>query len=234
MVQLSTTPERRYLVCLRGGEDVKEMSPKSLTASLAAVVLAAGESTRMGTPKQLLELGGRPMLQHVVDAAVGAGLAPVIVVLGHEAGRVEAALELARSARAVVNPEYRSGQASSLRAGLDSLGDEVDAAVILLGDQPDVTPEIIARVVESWRASGLPIARACSGGAPGHPVVVDRSEWPAWRRLTGDEGARRLIARHPERAVDVDLAHERPSDIDTPADFARLLSGDRWRPQESP
>src|SRR5918997_5983315 len=104
---------------------------------ISAVVLAAGASTRLGRPKQLLELDGKPLLQHVVDALDGAGLDEVVVVLGHEAERIRAAVVLPARGRVVVNRAHRSGQASSLRAGLDAVDAASEAAVVVLGDQPD-------------------------------------------------------------------------------------------------
>ena len=189
---------------------------------ISGVILAAGTSSRRGRPKQLLELGGRPLLQLVIDAAAGAGLDEVVVVLGHEAARVEAALELPPEARVLVNPDYAGGQSTSLRAGLDALSEASDAAVILLGDQPGVSSSMIRRAVATFHSSGGPVVRARFADVPGHPVVVARSQWDQWRNLSGDAGARLLMESHSERVVELDLGPEALADVDTWADYEDL------------
>lgn len=192
----------------------------------AALVLAAGSSERLGEPKQLLPLRGQPLLQHVIDAALQAGLGPVVVVLGHEATRIRGALRLDQGVRVVVNEAHRSGQASSLRAGLEALGPEVTAVAVLLGDQPDVKASAIERVVSAFRASPLPVARARFADSPGHPVVVARSEWANWRSLEGDRGARAVLEAAPGRVLEVSLGGPAPRDVDTRADYERLLASE--------
>jgi molybdenum cofactor cytidylyltransferase len=174
----------------------------------------------MGRPKQLLELDGRPLLQHVVDAAAGARLRETVVVLGHEADAIAEALVLPEGARAVVNPDYARGQSTSLRAGLEALDAGADAAVILLGDQPRMTPEQIARVVDAFYASGAPLVRSLYGKTPGHPVVVARSEWAALREIGGDKGARDLL-KASTRSLEVDMGPPL-LDVDTWEAYERL------------
>ncbi len=190
---------------------------------ISGLVLAAGTSSRLGRPTQLLELHGRPLLQFVIDAAAGAGLGEVVVVLGHEAERVSAALSLPAGTRAVVNRAYAEGQSGSLRTGLDALSEESEAAVILLGDQPGLTSDVIRRTVTTWRLGSAPVLRARYGDVPGHPVVVARTEWDAWRSLSGDAGARLLIESHPERVDEVDLGPAAITDIDTQSDYDNLI-----------
>lgn len=191
-------------------------------ALTAGVVLAAGASTRLGEPKQLLDLEGRPLLQHVVDVAAEAGLDPVVVVLGHAADRVRAGLELPPRARTVVNPRHRQGQSTSLRAGLAALGDEVTAAAILLGDQPTLDAETIRTVVDRHERGGSPVTRARFDGAPGHPVVFDRDVWPLVAAETGDRGARHLLDERPDLVADVELGRPSPPDVDTRTDYDAL------------
>lgn len=160
---------------------------------ISGIVLAAGTSSRLGRPKQLLELDGRPLLQHVIHAADEADLNEIVIVLGHEAERIGAALDLPPAARTIVNPEYLSGQSTSLRAGLAAASPDSEAAVVLLGDQPGLEPAAIRKMVEFFRAGGPPIVRALWHGTPGHPVVFARSTWVDLAKLTGDRGARDLL-----------------------------------------
>jgi molybdenum cofactor cytidylyltransferase len=187
---------------------------------VVAVVLAAGTSSRMGRPKQLLPLGGRPLVCHAVEAALEAGL-PVVVVVGHREEEVRAALGERARVRVVRNAGYRSGQASSLRAGLGALGPEVRAALVLLADQPDVSAEAIRAVLHAYRGSGAAAVRARYSGTPGHPVLLDRRIWPEVQRVTGDRGARDLLAAHPEWVLAVDLPGPAPRDIDRWEDYLR-------------
>lgn len=202
--------------------------PSNGSERLSGIVLAAGAASRMGRAKQLLEIGGRPLLQHVVDAAAASCLAEIVVVLGHEADAVRAALALpARPrCRVVVNPGYREGQASSLRVGLAAAAPGARAAAILLGDQPFVSAQRIDRVARAFQGAGRPAARpfdrtATGEEVPGHPVFVDRSLWPALAVLRGDEGARALFALHPGWVHAVALGDAPPLDVDRDVDLER-------------
>jgi len=186
-------------------------------------VLAAGRGVRMGgTPKQLLPLDGRPLLQHVLDAATAAGLDDLVLVLGHAADRVEPALRLPAGARVVVNPRHQEGQSTSLSLALDGMRSEVTAALVLLGDQPEVRPEAIRAVIAA--AADASVVRASYGGVPGHPVRLARSLWPELARGRGDAGARGLIAARGERPALVEVGGAAPADIDTPEDYALLVA----------
>lgn len=194
-------------------------------ASVMGLVLAAGCSERMGRPKQLLQLGDRPLLQHAIDAAVAARtLSTVTIVLGHAADEIQAALALpARDVHVVVNPRYRDGQSTSLRAGLAAAPADVTAAAVLLGDQPLLGPARIDEIVSAFLAGHTPIARPTyDDGAPGHPVVLARRVWPTVDALRGDQGARAVMAAHPEWLTSIRLRGDTPTDIDTPADYERV------------
>jgi 2-haloacid dehalogenase len=190
---------------------------------ISGLILAAGTSSRLGRTKQLLELHGRPLLQFVIDAAAGAGLGEVVVVLGHEAERVGAALWLPPGARTVINRDYDQGQSTSLRTGLDALSARSEAAVVLLGDQPGISSDMIRTTVSRFRLGDAPVVRGSHGDVPGHPVVVGRDEWGEWRSLSGDAGARVLIESHPERVAEVDLGPAAIVDVDTQADYENLI-----------
>jgi molybdenum cofactor cytidylyltransferase len=200
--------------------------------SVVGVVLAAGLSTRFGSPKLLADLDGRPVLQHVLDAIEAAGVDDVVVVLGDGHEVVERALARRRQ-RFVVNPRPGDGLSSSLRVGLDAAGADpaADAAIILLGDQPAVRPDAIRAVLQAAETSDRSFVRArhASDGAP-NPVLVRREAWPEASALDGDRGLGPLLAAHPERVLAVDVAGANP-DVDTPADLERLAAG-RSRPAE--
>jgi molybdenum cofactor cytidylyltransferase len=188
-----------------------------------AIVLAAGASSRFGAPKLLADLGGRPVLQHVLDALDAAPVDDVVIVLG--AGHEETERAIAwRRQRRVVNPRPEDGLSSSLRVGLDAAAEDpsVDAVLVLLGDQPTVRPATIRAVVEAAASSARPFVRAryAHDGAP-NPVLVRRSAWADAAGLDGDRGLGPLLAAHPERVRAVDVEGANP-DVDTPADLVRL------------
>jgi molybdenum cofactor cytidylyltransferase len=191
---------------------------------ISGIVLAAGTSSRLGRPKQLLELDGRPLLQHVIDALVAAELDEVVVVLGHEADAIRGALVLAPAVRTVFNPRYSSGQASSLTAGLDAVDPLAEAAVVVLGDQPRISPDLIRAAVAEWRTADAPVLRTYFGEVPGHPVVAARSAWPVLRDASGDEGARRVEDPAFVQAARLQAGAEPIADVDTVEDYERLRS----------
>ncbi|MSR23169.1 MAG: nucleotidyltransferase family protein [Gemmatimonadetes bacterium] len=192
--------------------------------SVSGVVLAAGASTRMGRPKQLLSFHGKPLLQHVLDTAEEAGLDEIILVLGHAADEIRDALAPSTKVHVVRNADHASGHASSLRAGLLAASPRSAAAVILLGDQPTMTVDRIQAVIREYGRSGTPVARADYDGTPGHPVVLARTIWDEVSAGEGDEGAKPVLARHPEWVTRVSLQGSPPLEVDTPDDYRRLVA----------
>jgi len=190
---------------------------------ISCIVLAAGGSRRLGRPKQLLELDGRPLLQHVIDAAAASEVDEILVVLGHAARRVENALDLPRRARVVRNTEFERGQATSLRTALDALDAASDRAVVLLGDQPRLPSGVIARALAAHAAASRPVLRTFWRSVPGHPVIVARSEYAALRRLSGDAGGRSLWGAD-ERVARLELDDPTPRDVDTWDDYRALVA----------
>lgn len=194
---------------------------------VSGIILAAGASTRLGRPKQLLPVDGKPLLQHVLDEASAAGIDELVLVLGHEASAVRAAITLPPDTRVVVNDEYAAGQSTSLRAGLRAADERSEAAAVLLGDCYGLTRDLIAQVVAHHQGGAAPITRplyASPSGkpVPGHPVVLGRSTWAEAEKIEGDQGARQLIAAHPEWVDDIHLDVPAPDDIDTEADYQRI------------
>lgn len=187
---------------------------------ISAVVLAAGRGDRMGDTKQLLMWAGKPLLQHVLERAAEAD--EVVLVLGHCADEITSALELPAGTTVTINDRYAEGQATSLRAGLEACSAESEAAVVLLGDNPQIEPGAVSALIEAWRGSDRPIVRTVYSDRPGHPVVLGRS---LWLRLPndGDEGARVLMFDEPELVFDHRLEGPAPIDVDTAADLEALL-----------
>lgn len=192
----------------------------------AAVILAAGASTRMGSPKQLLDVGGRPLLEFIVAAACASRVDDVVVVLGADAQRIRAAVRMGR-ARLVVNEQFSEGMSTSLRAGIAALGDDVASAVIIFGDQPDVDAALINRLLDARESSGLPAAALDLDGLLHPPVVLARRLWPRIAELRGDVGLRHLLRQDPDRVVRIAVSRQSgvPVDIDTPEDAARYGAG---------
>jgi molybdenum cofactor cytidylyltransferase len=190
---------------------------------VAGIVLAAGMGSRLGRTKQLLMVGDRPMLQHVVDAAA-AELDRVVVVLGHEAERVARRLRLPRGVRTVVNGRFGEGQSTSLAVGLASVSG-AEAALVLLGDEPEVRAAAVRAVVDAYRTTGGPVVRTRYGGQPGHPVLLARDVWASLVGMRGDVGAGALLRRHPGWVVPVDLPGPAPVDVDTWEDYRRVKAG---------
>lgn len=189
--------------------------PDPTRPSVAGVVLAAGRASRFGATKQLVEVDGRPLVRHAVDTARQAGLDPVLVVVGHDAERVRRVLPA--DVEVVDNPAFADGQASSLRAGVAAATrTDAGALVVLLADQPGVTPQAVQAVVAAHEAGGL-VARANYDDRPGHPVLFDRTVWPALAGATGDAGARQLLDRLV--VTEVDVPGPCPPDVDRPEDL---------------
>jgi CTP:molybdopterin cytidylyltransferase MocA len=199
------------------------------------VVLAAGGSTRMGRPKQVADLDGRPLLAHVLGALGSApvdggsgGLMPsspvdrLVVALGGAASEVLDRVELGRAEPLVVEG-WAAGMGHVLAATLAQAGGDWGAVVVLLGDQPLVSGRAVARVVEAWRSGAGPVVAATYGGRPGHPKLFDRRLLPDLLRLTGDTGARDLVAAHPDWVHQVEVGDlGSDADVDVEADLDRV------------
>jgi CTP:molybdopterin cytidylyltransferase MocA len=183
---------------------------------VAGVLLAAGEGSRLGTPKALVQLGGRRLVDRGVDLLRDGGAEPVLVVLG--AARVPVT-----GARTVQNPDWRTGMGSSLAAGLLALPGDCAAAVIALVDQPLVGAAAVRRLIAAYLA-GAQIAVATYHGKPRNPVLLARPHWAGvLEAAAGDAGARPYLRAHPDLVTAVECADTgRPDDVDTPDDLARL------------
>ena len=189
---------------------------------IAAVVLAAGLSSRMGRQKLLLPMaGGQPLIRLAVERLLAAGLDDVVVVLGRDAEAVGAALA-GLPVRTAVNPRYAEGQSTSLRVGIEALAPSTEAAVIALADQPLPDPALVARLVAAFRASGRPIAVPRYADGRGNPVLFAAALFEELRAVTGDRGGRAVVAADPSRVTEVPVDAPMPLDVDTWADYRRV------------
>jgi molybdenum cofactor cytidylyltransferase len=206
-----------------GGETHDQASPR-----VAAVVLAAGRSTRMGAENKLTaDIGGKPMLRRVVETALASRARPVLVVTGHMAAEVEAALA-GLDVTLVPNPDYATGLASSLRAGVRALPQGCAGALVLLGDMPRIAAAHVDRLVDAFIAdNGMVIVAPTHRGVRGNPVLWPPAFFPDLLQLEGDTGARRLIAEHAQQVVEVELGTDAIfADVDTPDDLTQVRRAD--------
>jgi molybdenum cofactor cytidylyltransferase len=185
---------------------------------ISGIVLAAGTGSRFGGTKQLEVVDGKPLAQHAIDAAAGARLDEILVVTGHDAEAVEAVITLPDRARFVRNPRYREGLSSSMAAAFHDIAEDSEAAVVLMADQPGVTPDVITAIVATFRATRKQIVRAAYRDGPG-PSLLSREIYAEAGHLHGDVGARVLMASHPEWVEDVAIDEAVPRDIDTREDL---------------
>ena len=186
---------------------------------VVALLLAAGGSRRMGRPKQLLVWRGASLVRRAAETALASRCDELVVVLGAHASWVRAEL-VDLPLRTCVNPDWEEGMASSLRAGVEALGDDAEAVLVLLADQPKVEAALLDRLIAAGETSGRGLVACSHGGAPGAPALFIRRYFEALRGLSGDRGARVLLEAHRDDCslVDEPLA---VFDVDTPADLDR-------------
>jgi CTP:molybdopterin cytidylyltransferase MocA len=201
---------------------------------VAGVLLAAGEGSRFGQPKALVELNGQTLAERGVNLLGAGGAQPILVVTGAVPVEIN-------GTHAVYNPEWRTGMGSSLRVALQALSrtsthpgttpssaggidtGSIGAVVVALADQPLVGPEAVARLIAAYR-DGASVAVAAYDGQPRNPVLLAREHWAeVIATVTGDQGARTFLRTHPDVVTLVECGDTgRPDDIDTPADLARI------------
>ena len=192
---------------------------------ISGLILGAGASQRFGPPKQLLPFRGTTMLGWVIGQAQRAsGLDEVVVVLGRAAEEVREKVDFG-VARVVENPVFGEGCSSSYRAGIGALDSSASALMIILGDLPGITPEIINRLAEAWREEETPIALCSYQGRKGHPMIFARPMFSQLVDLHGDKAAWKLVDANAAVVQEVQFDFPYPDDINTPADFERLTTG---------
>jgi molybdenum cofactor cytidylyltransferase len=188
---------------------------------VAAVVLAAGSSSRMGRNKLLLELAGEVVVRRAVRAAVESGVDRVVVVLGHEEALVRAALAGLPHV-AIVNPDHAQGVGTSLHAGVRRAAQEADAVVVVLPDMPFVSAEMIRALVERHRATGAPVVVSHYGAVQAPPTLFHRTLFAELLATPGDRCAKQVVGRHEAEAVVVEQPADALPDLDVPADYDRV------------
>jgi molybdenum cofactor cytidylyltransferase len=201
---------------------------ESNSAGVGAVILAAGASSRMGSPKQTLQFRGESLLKRAALAALGAGCRPVIVVTGANAELSRRELD-GLDVQEVLNTGWETGMASSIRAGVEGLvsaNPDATAAVLLLCDQPHVTADIISGLIAAHRATGSHLVASSYGESFGVPALFSRTLFVELTRLEGLSGAKQVIKRHASHAHFLSFQHGEV-DVDTPDDFSRLIECER-------
>jgi len=190
---------------------------------IAGLILAAGESSRMGQDKALLTYGGRTFLETIVATLHEAGMERVVVVLGHHAEQIQGAVTL-EGAEIVINHDYARGQTSSLQAGLRALERaDLEAVALCLVDHPLVSADTVRRLVVSFRQSGAPVVIPTFRNQRGHPAVISRALFEDLLRLSPDEGANTVIRKHHDAAKSVEVSDEGILiDVDNPDVYRRL------------
>jgi molybdenum cofactor cytidylyltransferase len=194
---------------------------------VSGLVLAAGASTRVGQPKQLLPFGSTTLLGAVIaHASAAAALDEVVVVIGAAASRVREHVDFG-GATVVENPEFSDGCASSYRTGIAALDPRAEAVAVLLGDQPEVTASVIDAVVAEWRRAPAPVMLASYRGQEGHPLLFSRTLFDVLGGLRGDKAAWKVVDQHRDRVRSVPLDHPHPRDVNTWAEYLSLRSAPR-------
>ena len=186
---------------------------------VSAIVLAAGESKRMGTLKQLLPFGGSTIIEQVVNNTLESEVNEIIVVLGHQAKRIASRIA-GKPLKIVLNRDYHQGISSSIKCGLNHISKTSDGVMIFLGDQPLIGKEIINKLVKEFATARHGIVTPVYNMRRGHPVIFAAKYKPELSRLEGDIGAKKVIEAHPEDILEVEVNSESIiSDIDTENDY---------------
>jgi molybdenum cofactor cytidylyltransferase len=191
--------------------------------SVAAIILAAGSSSRLGQPKQLLEIAGEKLLDRAIEAATTAGCFPVVVVLGAHVEKIVSE-SCAAGVEVITNENWRRGIGTSIRSGMRHLIDSqpsLEAAVLLACDQPRVNAGTIAALMAKWDNSNKPIVASRYANTLGIPALFDRSCFESLTALPDDSGAKALIESNRNGVAEIEFS-DGAIDIDTPADLKRL------------
>ena len=220
----------------------------NVTQTTAAIILAAGSSSRMGGGKHklILPLDGRPVLARVIDATLASQARPIAVVLGHQSAQVRLQIEhytAYKDIALIENDQYLQGMSTSLHKGIqfilangyrsDLPPYHVDSALILLGDQPLITPQIIHKLITAYRTAGKRIVAPLYKGKRGNPVLFDKSLFPELIEVTGDEGGRTVLERHRDEVELVEMGDTQANfDVDTWEAYEQVVAAWKDQPKE--
>ena len=215
LMEIATRPQPRE----------EEPSETPHAPRIAAVVLAAGLSSRMGENKLLVEISGQPLIRHTVQAVLASHASPVIVVTGRDAEKVGYALS-GLDVRLIKNDDFAKGLSTSLKSGVNAVPAESDGALIVLGDMPSVAPALLDTLIAAFNpAEGRAICVATHGGKRGNPVLWARRFFPEMMTIEGDVGAKHIIAANDELVCEVEASTDAPLvDIDTKEDLAAFTA----------
>ena len=195
-----------------------------MVSMISAILLAAGESKRMGKLKQLMPLGGKSILEHSLDSLLHSRVGEVILVLGSEAEAVRKKVA-ARPVRITVNPDYRQGMSTSIAKGLDSVSDKAGAMMLALADQPFIDSRVINRLIDEFDTHNKGIAVPVYQGRRGHPIIFAIKYRGELLELSGDTGGKEIIDRHPDDVLEVSVDSEDIHiDIDDMSSYLREKS----------
>ena len=186
---------------------------------ISAIILAAGQSKRMGEPKLLLPWGEATILERVIDNVLGSGVDEVVVILGHKSDELAARIA-GRPVKTVTNSNYQGGMSTSLICGLDSVGSGCTGVMVLLGDQPSIPSDLMENLltVFSWGQRGIVLPE--HKGSRGHPVIFDMKYRDELMGLKGDVGAKGVIEAHPDDVLEVEVEDDMVlRDINDPRDY---------------
>ncbi len=190
---------------------------------VSGIILAAGTSSRMGRPKQLLEYKGKSFLQTIIDTARSSILDDIIVVIGYEKELILQQIDFS-GVRIIENEHHAEGQSSSIKAGVSALPENCDAALFLLSDQPLITSGLIRTLIKYYRKTGAGIIVPVKDGRRGNPVLMDRKLFEDLKEIKGDTGGRSLFDRYKQNLECLEVAEMGIHiDIDTPDDYRQLL-----------
>jgi molybdenum cofactor cytidylyltransferase len=196
---------------------------------IVGIILSAGESKRMGTPKQLLPWGKTIILQQVIDNAAASHLEQILLVLGSHAGEIAGKITISPKIEIVVNHDFKEGMSSSVKCGIKNAPAGADAFMLLLGDQPFISPAIINRLLDEYQTSKHGIVIPVYNGKHGHPVIF-AAKYKQELLAIADQGAKAVVNNHLQDILEVPLdAPEILTDIDTPQDYQKakaLAEGD--------
>jgi molybdenum cofactor cytidylyltransferase len=199
---------------------------------IVGIILSAGESKRMGTPKQLLPWGKTIILQQVIDNVTSSRLGTIMLILGYRADDIAAQIKLSPKIRVFINDEFKTGMSSSVKCGIKNAPVDAGAFMLLLGDQPFINAPIINKLIDNYHASGHGIVIPVFNGQRGHPVIFD-SQYRKELLSISDQGAKEVVNKHTADIFEVKVDSSKVlTDIDTPQDYqeakSKLDIGNDW------